>query len=124
MKRLVNGEIEDMEPAEIAELEASRQMLVDPVPRAISDRQFAQQLAVLGAITEGEALAWAARGDLPAAIETAIMAMPESERFSARMLIAAATSYERGHPLVAELGGLLGYSPEAVDDLWRAAASL
>lgn len=95
-----------------------------PVPASISDRQFAQQLAVLGTITEAEALAWAARGDLPAALEAAVGALPEAERFAARMLIAAATSYERSHPLVAELGGLMGYSAHALDDLWRAAAQL
>ncbi|MEE8629071.1 hypothetical protein [Methylobacterium ajmalii] len=32
----------------------------------ISDRQFAQALALAHVITEDEALAWAARGDLPA----------------------------------------------------------
>lgn len=124
MKKLSDGELVDMEPEETAELDAARQSLTDPVPRTISDRQFAQQLAVLGAISEAEALAFAARGDLPAAIEAAIMTMPESERFAARMLIAAATSYERDHPLVSALGGLLGYSSSAVDDLWRAAALL
>jgi hypothetical protein len=91
---------------------------------SISDRQFAQQLAIIGTITEDEALAWAARGDLPEAIETAIAAMPEGERFGARMLLASATTYERAHPLVPALADLLGYDAEALDDLWRAAAAL
>lgn len=95
-----------------------------PVPAAISDRQFAQQLAVLGTITEAEALAWAARGELPDAIEGAIAALPEAERFAARMLLASATTYERAHPLVPALGGLLGYDEAEIDDLWRAAAAL
>lgn len=95
-----------------------------PVPTAISDRQFAQQLAILGTITEAEALAWAARGELPDAIEGAIAALPEESRFSARMLLASATTYERSHPLVGPLADLLGYDAAEIDDLWRAAALL
>lgn len=95
-----------------------------PVPDAISDRQFAQQLAILGTITEAEALAWAARGELPEAMEVAIAALPEENRFSAHMLLASATTYERAHPLVPVLGGLLGYDEAEIDDLWRAAAQL
>ncbi len=95
-----------------------------PVPSSISDRQFAQQLAVLGTITEAEALAWAARGDLPAAIESAVDELPPEDRFAARMLLSSATTYERAHPLVGTLGALLGYDAEATDDLWRAAAAL
>lgn len=95
-----------------------------PVPVAISDRQFAQQLAVLGTITEAEAIAWAARGELPEALESAIAALPEENRFAARMLLSSATTYERSHPLVPVLAGLLGYDEAAIDDLWRAAALL
>lgn len=96
----------------------------EPVPSSISDRQFAQQLAVLGVISEAEALAWAARGELPDAIEAAIAALPEAQRFSARMLLASATTYERSHPLVGALADLLGYDSGEIDDLWRAAALL
>lgn len=95
-----------------------------PVLTRISDRQFAQQLAVLGTITEAEALAWAARGELPDAMEAAIAALPEGDRFGARMLLASATTYERAHPLVAQLGALLAYDDADLDDLWRAAALL
>ncbi len=94
------------------------------VPTSISDRQFAQQLAILGTFTEAEALAWAARGDLPEAMETAVAALPEGDRFAARMLLSSATSYERAHPLVPVLGGLLGYDTDAIDDIWRAAVLL
>jgi len=96
----------------------------EPVPASISDRQFAQQLAVLGTISEAEALAWAARGDLPNAMEAAIVALPEESRFAARMLLSSATSYERAHPLVPAVGGLLGYVSAEIDDIWRAAALL
>lgn len=94
-----------------------------PVPTSISDRQFAQQLAIDGVITEAEALAWAARGDLPDALE-AIVSQMDDQEFGARMLLSAATAYERGHPLTATLGGLLGYDAAQLDALWQAASAL
>lgn len=93
---------------------------------AISDRQFAQQLAILETITQAEAIAWAARGDLPDALEAAIATLPEEGgvQFAARMLLSSATTYERTRPMTATLGGILGYEPSDLDDLWRAAAAL
>lgn len=121
---LVDGRLLKMTPEMEAAYLASLPPPANSVPAEISDRQFAQQLAVLGAISEAEALAWAARGDLPAAVETAVDQLPEDERFSARMLLAAATSYRREHSLVDELGQALGYEPSEIDELWRAAALL
>lgn len=90
-----------------------------PVPASISDRQFAQQLAVGGTISEAEALACAARGELPAALEAEIETLPQSERFAARMLLSAARTYERAHPLVATLGTAMGYDSSEIDEFWR-----
>jgi hypothetical protein len=95
-----------------------------PPPNVISDRQFAQQLAVLGTITWEEAISWAARGELPDAMEAAVAALPEEERNPARMLLSSATTYERSHPLVPMLGAILSYDAAELDDLWRAAAVL
>lgn len=94
------------------------------VPETISDRQFAQQLAVLGTITWEEGIAWAARGDLPPAMEAAVAALPEEQRNPARMLLSSVTTYERSHPLVPMLGAILEYDAAELDDLWRAAAVL
>lgn len=94
------------------------------VPEIISDRQFAQQLAVLGTITEAEAIVWAARGDLPDAMEAAMSALPSEQQFGARMLLSSATTYERSHPLAPMLGAILSYDAAELDDLWRAAAIL
>ncbi|MCP1550724.1 MULTISPECIES: hypothetical protein [Methylorubrum] len=100
---------------------------------AISDRQFAQALALAGTISEVEALAWAARGDLPEAMEAALAKIPEAggHRFGARMMLAGATTFERDHPLTDQLGGLLTnpatgqpYDPAALDALWSRAAAL
>lgn len=105
----------------------------DAVPQIISDRQFAQALALAGTITEAEALAWAARGELPDAMEAALDHIPEADgqRFAARMMLAAATSYERRLPLTEQLGALLTnpatgkpYDAAALDALWTRAAAL
>ncbi|CAO4192364.1 hypothetical protein [Methylorubrum extorquens] len=107
--------------------------LWQPAPDAISDRQFAQALALAGTITEAEALAWAARGELPEAMEAALAKIPETDgrRFGARMMLAGATTFERGHPLTDQLGGLLTdpatgkpYDAAALDALWSRAAAL
>jgi len=92
----------------------------------ISDRQFAQALALDGIITEAEALAWAARGDLPEAMSDALTEIPDAggQRFGAHMLLAGATTFERDHPLTGQLGGLLGYDAAALDALWSRAANL
>ncbi len=93
-------------------------------PAAVSDRQFFQALALAGAVTPDEALAAVMTGQLPAPIATAVEALPEAERFAARMLLSGATSFERAHPMVAQLGAALGYDAAALDGLWRQAAAL
>lgn len=95
-----------------------------PRPASITDWQFAQALALAHVITEDEALAWAARGDLPARMTTAVASLPSEQRFPARMLLSSATTYERDHPLVPALGAMLGYDAAALDALWAAAAAL
>ena len=91
---------------------------------AISDRQFFQALAQAGAITPDAALAAVMTGTLPAPIAAAVEALPEAERFAARMLLSGATEFERGHPMVAQLGAALGYDAAELDALWRQAAAL
>ncbi|UYW34490.1 hypothetical protein [Methylorubrum extorquens] len=107
--------------------------LPPPPPEVISDRQFAQALALAGTISEAEALAWAARGELPEAMEDALALIPEADgrRFGARMMLAGATTFERSHPLTGQLGGLLinpatgkPYDAAALDTLWAEAATL
>ena len=110
-----------------AEIEVVEPPPLPPViPEIISDRQFAQALALDGTITQDEALAWAARGDLPAALKAALAQIPETggQRFAAQMLLSAATTYERGHPLVPVLGALLGKDAAALDDIWTRAEAL
>lgn len=98
--------------------------LPPPVPSAISDRQFFHVLATDGLITEAEALTAVKTGDPPAAFETFIASLPESERFSARMLLEGATTFERNHPLTNAFGTMYGMTAEQIDDLWRRASAL
>lgn len=127
---------EDLEPPDRDRIEAvlaAHQATRVLPPEVISDRQFAQALALAGTITEAEALAWAARGELPQAMEDALDEIPEADgqRFGARMMLAAATSYERHLPLTEQLGALLTnpatgkpYDAAALDALWTRAAAL
>lgn len=99
--------------------------VAQPVPHSISDRQFAHVLAMQNLITEEEALAWVKTGDIPSALQSLIDDIPDSViKFSAQMLLAGATVFERDHPMTAQLAAGLGMSSEQVDDLWRAAAAL
>lgn len=97
-----------------------------PVPASISSLQFAQILALDGVITQAEALAWAARGELPEAMRDALAEIPEADnqRFAAEMLLSGTKTYERSHPLVPTLGALLDYDAAALDDIWTRAAAL
>ncbi|AWN50232.1 hypothetical protein DK419_24935 [Methylobacterium terrae] len=63
-------------------------------------------------------------GVLPAPIAAAVAALPEAERFAARMLLSGATAFERSHPIAAQLGAALGYDAAELDALWRQAADL
>ncbi|BAQ44412.1 hypothetical protein [Methylobacterium aquaticum] len=90
----------------------------------ISDRQFFQALAQAGTITQAEALAAVMTGTLPARIETAVAGLPDDQQFAARMMLSGATTFERGHPMVEQLGAALGYEGKALDELWAAAAAL
>lgn len=95
------------------------------VPQSISDRQFAHVLALQGLISQDEALAWVKTGDVPAALQALVDEIPDPTiKFSAQMLLAGATVFERDHPMTAQLAAGLGMSSEQVDDLWRAAAAL
>ena len=96
----------------------------EPVPQAISDRQFFQQLAVMGLISEEEAIAAVSTGTLPPAMAAFVGQLPSDERFAARMALQGATTFLRSNALVGTFGAMQGMTPEEIDNLWRAAALL
>ncbi|MCW1842226.1 hypothetical protein [Prosthecomicrobium hirschii] len=99
-------------------------LLPSPVPAVVSDRQFFQALAMAGLVTEAEALAAVRTGDIPAALQAVIDALPEPERFTATMLVSGAVEFRRDHPLVEAVRLARGMTAEAVDDLFRLAGGL
>ncbi|WP_203469724.1 hypothetical protein [Rhizobium rhizogenes] len=94
------------------------------VPENISDRQFFQQLAISGLITDAEALAAVKTGDIPATMESFIEGLPTDQRFAARMVLCGATQFSRNHPLVAQFGAANAMTSYQIDDLWVDAAKL
>lgn len=93
------------------------------VPGSISDRQFFQQLAIDGVITEAEALASNA-AVIPAPLLAIINALPAEQRFPAKMLVSGATTFERSHPMTEVIGAARGMNAEEIDEFFRAAAAL
>jgi hypothetical protein len=96
----------------------------EPVPPVISDRQFFQQAAKAGLISEPEALAAVQYGAMPEVITTFIEKLPPAIRFDALILISGATEFERKHPMTAALGEAVGMDSGQIDDFFRAAAAL
>lgn len=94
-----------------------------PVPQSISDRQFFQQLAIEGIISEAEALASNA-AVIPQPLLDIIDAMPAENQFAAKMLVSGATVFERHHEMTIVIGAARGMTSEQVDDFFRAAARL
>ena len=95
----------------------------EPVPQTISDRQFFQQLAVAGIITEDQALASNA-AVIPAPLLAIIEAMPTEQQFAAKMLVSGATVFERTHPMTEAIGAAYGWTSAQIDAFFRAAGKL
>lgn len=104
-----------------------------PLAQIISDRQFFQQLAIQGLITQDEALAAVGPGKLPASLLALVEQLPlgdgtpsdpNNQQFSAKMLLIGATQFDRRHPMVTVLGSAFKWNDEQLDTFWRAAGLL
>ncbi|WP_454627786.1 hypothetical protein [Bradyrhizobium cenepequi] len=95
-----------------------------PVPVTISDRQFFQQLAIVGIVTEADALAAVRVGAIPAPLQAIVDGLPTEQQFAAMMLVSGATTFERQHPMTSAIGAAYGWSAEQIDDFFRAADML
>ena len=93
-------------------------------PEIISDRQFFQQLAALGEITQDEALTAVTVGTLPTKLVQFISSLPSAQQFPARMVLCGATQFLRHHPMVVQFGAALGWNDAQIDALWQSAAQL
>ena len=99
-------------------------VIIEPVPDTISDRQFFQQLAIAGVISQEEALAAVKTGDIPAALSGFIAALDDASRFNAEMLLSGATVFQRNHPLTNAVAMAQGMTADQVDEFFRQAAKL
>lgn len=93
------------------------------IPQEISDRQFFQQLAVQGIITQADALASNA-AVIPPPLLAIINQMPADQQFSAKMIISGATIYNRMDPLTIAIGTAYGWTSVQIDAFFTAAAAL
>lgn len=91
----------------------------------ISDRQFFQQAAIAGVITQAEALAAVQTGTIPSVLAAIVDSIPDAaQKFAAQMLLAGATEFSRTHPLTDAIGAALTWTPEQIDQFFSAAAQL
>ena len=102
--------------------EVGRRIIRPAMPDA--HRQFFQQLAIVGVISEAEAEAAVASGKVPAAMLALVDKLPQAERFGARMMLKGATVFERYSALIATLAALYRWDAAQTDSLFRKAAKL
>lgn len=96
-----------------------------PVPASISRRQFYEQLADIGKITQGEAFDATASGTIPPALNTILNGMTDEDaKFRAAMKLVGSQDFNRDDPLVMVFAISQGMSEADVDNFWRAAANL
>lgn len=96
-----------------------------PTMPIISDRQFFQQAAIDGIITQAEALAAVKTGEVPVVLQTIVDGIPDdTEKFAAQMLLSGATTFNRNHPLTEAVGQSLGWSSQQIDNFFLSAALL
>jgi hypothetical protein len=96
-----------------------------PIIPDVSDRQFFQQAAMQGIITQAEALAAVQTGTIPPVLQAVVDGIENAdEKFAAQMILSGATIFQRDAPLTASLGAAFGWTPEQIDSFFLAAAAL
>ena len=125
MIEIVDGVPRAMTDVEVAQRQAEVAVGASPiVPDIISDRQCFQQAAILGKVTQDEALAAVTVGALPKAVSDGIAALPTADQFAARMLLCGATEFHRLHPMTPTFLTMIGLTLADRDTFWTAAAAL
>jgi len=95
-----------------------------PVPASVGDRQFFQALYELDYITFEEARAAVKYGDIPEAFNVALNTLPDDVRKKALLSFEGETSFRRDNPITETIRVLMGWTPEALDTLFKKAGSL
>lgn len=97
-------------------------------PRAaippLTRRQVFIALHRLGLISATEAVAAAATGTVPAALEPMFAALPEPDQTDARVTFAAFQMAYRLDPMTAMIAGAAGMTEEQIDAIWTGFAAV
>lgn len=97
-------------------------------PRAaippLTRRQVFIALHRLGLITAAEAVAAAATGTVPAALEPLFAALPEPDQTDARVTFAAFQMAYRLDPMTAMIAAAAGMTEEQIDAIWTGFAAV
>lgn len=90
----------------------------------LTRRQVFIALHRLGLITAAEAVAAAATGEVPAALEPMFAALPEPDQTDARVTFAAFQMAYRLDPMTAMIAAASGMTEEQIDAIWTGFASV
>lgn len=116
-----------LKPGSDYEWDGEAWVYVEPtpvIPQSVSRRQIMTGLALVGWISEQEALDALATGARPAAVEAVINGLPEGDRFEARMKwIGFQTAY-RDDAMVAALATIAEKSEQDVDEFFVLCAGI
>ncbi len=101
---------------------------MEPPPEPIADiskRQFYQEAALEGIITQDEAIAVFSSGTIPEILQTVINSLPDAPtQFQARMLLVGANTFSRDHPMVTMIGTVLNKTSAEIDQFFLNAGQL
>lgn len=91
----------------------------------ISDRQFFQQAAIQGFISQEDALQAVKTGFIPAPLQAIVDTITDpTDKFNAEMLLSGATEFQRNHPLTSVIGTAFGMTEEDINTFFRTASNL
>lgn len=91
----------------------------------ISDRQFFQQAAIMGLITQDEALQAVKVGAIPATLQAIVdMISDPNAKFAANMMLSGATIFQRSNALTEQVGMAMGWTSDQLDQFFLSASLL
>lgn len=91
----------------------------------ISDRQFFQQAALQGFITNEDALQAVKTGFIPAPLQAIVDSITNpTDKFNAEMLLSGATEFQRNNPLTSVIGTAFNMTETDIDQFFRSASLL
>lgn len=126
MQRMVNGVLQDLTPAEVAEIQNAPPP-VRPVPSSVTNYQ-GRAIMRTTFLTDGRSLFTAVNEDLKAAV-AATQALPETDprRIEAEVSFQAwefANQFDRAGGLVQLLATQYGFTSEQTDEIFRQAETV